>query len=58
MILPLHRNLVDGIDTQLHRGALCRRIRVQLCAHGAALGDFGYGAQFGMDHNICHVTTF
>lgn len=32
---PQLRNLVDGTDTQLHGGALCRRIRVQLCAHGS-----------------------
>ena len=47
MIIPwLHRNLVDGTDTQLHGGALCRRIRVQLCAHGAGT-VFDFGSDFG-----------
>ena len=34
---------MDGPDTQLHGGALCRRIRVQLCAHGAGKGPLDPG---------------
>eukprot|EP00435_Cladocopium_sp_Y103_P014024 s413_g3.t1 len=34
-VWPQLRFLVDGPNTELHRGALCRRIRVQLCAHGS-----------------------